>query len=260
MNKYFVILCLILFLSGLHAFPVTDGLLVHYNFNGTFEDDSGNDNHVTTNSGGTTINATSGMGGSGAAVFDGVDDRLYTNNMPFDASSGASTTASFWMNWAGKNSVMPIGFSTYDLWLTGGNFGFNSGGGDVTGISSSGLTNNWVYVTAVFYNGAPSPTTHKLYINGVKQNISLLQGSTSAHATTDYFYLGSWNHGGYLFQGSLDEVSLYNRALSDSEVTQLYNYYGEEDNFFATSNIPEPANLIIALIGLMFLLKHYRNN
>ena len=63
---------------------------------------------------------------------------------------------------------MPIGWNRHDLWPVNGYFGFNTANSDVFGISSAGLANRWVHVSAVFTNG--SVTSNKLYIDGVSLN------------------------------------------------------------------------------------------
>ena len=76
------------------------------------------------------------------------------SGLPVSTTAGAKTSVAFWMYWNGVNSVMPIGWAVHDLWFSGANFGFNSGGGDVYGISTTGLANTWRHVVAVFTNGS----------------------------------------------------------------------------------------------------------
>ena len=97
-----------------------------------------------------------------ALDFDGIDDCVAVNNVPVNTATGAQNTVAFWMYWDGTKDVMPFGWgSPYDLWFhsTANNFGFNTANADVLGILTDGLTNRWVHVTAIFYNGVPNPST-----------------------------------------------------------------------------------------------------
>ncbi|MDD2916815.1 MAG: LamG domain-containing protein, partial [Candidatus Gracilibacteria bacterium] len=79
--------------------------------------------------------------------------------------------------------------------------------------------NTWVYVTGVFdgYNAS-------IYINGARLGT---QGGVKPASGASYnLQIGRDPQGGWTdpeFSGTLDEVRIYNRALSDSEVQALYN-------------------------------------
>lgn len=239
MKKILFLKLLIVFYSTiLCAVPLENGLIAYYSFNSDFSDDFNAYDAVGYN--GATRASTGGFQNSGALLLDGSDDYLKVSNISFNTSTGGANTVSFWMKWYGGASQMPIGFYLQDLYLCAGYFGFNSANSDVTGISDSGMANQWVHVTAVFYNGAPSPSTHSLYINGVKQTIQKVMGSTPYYYTMpDYFYLGTWSHFGYYFGGQLDEVMLFNRALSDTEVSHIYT----------NTPIPEPSSLMLLALS-----------
>ncbi|MDF1527984.1 MAG: LamG domain-containing protein [Sedimenticola sp.] len=144
-------------------------------------------------------------------------------NLPVSVAPGAKTSVAFWMYWDGSNSVMPIGWYMHDLWLTGGYFGFNTGNGDVYGISSAGLANGWHHVTAVFTNG--SVTSNQLYIDGLIQTLTQRQSSptNSRAVVTSTLRIGGWQvNNSYRFSGRIDEVNVFNGAVSVGEVATLY--------------------------------------
>jgi len=143
--------------------------------------------------------------------------------LPVLTTVGAATSVSFWMYWDGTNGVMPLGWAIYDLWLNGGAFGFNTGAFDIYGISSTGLANGWHHVAAVFYNG--SVTGNQLYLDGTIQTLSQRLGtpSTSAAVVQSTLRIGGWtNNTGYRFSGRLDELKVFNGALTAAQVTSLY--------------------------------------
>lgn len=81
---------------------------------------------------------------------------------------------------------------------------------------------NWHYIiitsdyssnlVAIYKDGA-------LYISAGMHNRSLPTGNSSQNLAFGY----STGYSGYFYNGYLDEVGIWNRALSSTEVTQLYN-------------------------------------
>ncbi|WP_139491595.1 fibronectin type III domain-containing protein [Brevibacillus dissolubilis] len=168
--------------------------------------------------------------------FDGVDDTIALSNLPVNTATGGKNTVQFWMYWTGKAPVMPFGWAgSYDLEFTSGYFGFNTGNGDVFGIPSTNLKNQWVHVTAVFTNGLPD--TNELYINGVKQTIKRYVGtsSISRSASTTAFISGWGRSTGYKFAGSLADVRIWNVARTPEAIQADYNTVlnGDEQGLIA---------------------------
>ncbi|MDD0840759.1 carbohydrate-binding domain-containing protein [Curvibacter sp. HBC61] len=145
-------------------------------------------------------------------------------NLPVNVSPGAKTTVSFWMKWNGGDA-MPMGWYQYDLWFYSGSFGFNTGVSDVYGVSSSGFINTWRHVVAVFTNG--DVTQNTLYIDGVAQPLSQRHGAPqqASAVVSSTLRVGGWsvNNGWIKFPGSVDQVRIYDGALSPSQVMALYN-------------------------------------
>ncbi len=144
-------------------------------------------------------------------------------NLPVSTANGAQTSISFWMNWDGTNSVMPMGWNRHDLWLVSGHFGFNTGNGDVYGTSSTGLANGWHHVVAVFNNG--NITANEIYIDGVAQTLtqrrSTPRNNYAVVSTT--LRVGGWQvNNSYRFSGGIDEIRVLNGAVTAGEVTTLY--------------------------------------
>ncbi len=166
-----------------------------------------------------------------AFSFDGIDDYVDISMPQINTVDGAMNTVDFWMYWRGNDigpssdGRMPFGFAqTYDLYLYAGSFGFNTGASDIWGISSTGLANRWVHVTAVFTNG--DARNNKLYIDGVAQTLTQRLGTTGSKSVTQNARISGWAAGGprsYAFDGLVDEVDVYNRELTAAEVTSIYN-------------------------------------
>ena len=115
---------------------------------------------------------------------------------------------------------MPIGWTSYDLWFEGDRFGFNTAGGDIFGFTgaSAKLANNWHHIAAIFTNSGT--TQNSLFIDGVEQSLSTVRGSGHGNRTVgSNFRISGWmNNSSYKFNGLMDELRIYNRGLSASEV------------------------------------------
>jgi|GEM_PF-1541165 len=172
--------------------------------------------------GGADVNAL-GLRDTNAGFFDGSNDYVLLQNLNVNTSAGAKNTVSFWMKWNGVNTKMPFSWnSKYDLYFNSSCFGFNTYQANVFGISSTGLANTWVHVVAVFYNGVPDATNNSLYINGVKQNIYACVGSTTASKTVNSSARIGGGFDGYYIGANIEDFAIWNKELSQEEVTQIY--------------------------------------
>jgi len=145
------------------------------------------------------------------------------SGLPVSTTAGAQTSVAFWMYWTGTDGNIAIGWNKYDVGAGGGAFGFNTDNSDVYGISATGLANGWHHVVAVFTNG--SVTSNKLYIDGVAQTLSQrygtpILGNAVVQSTMTIGGYGSSTY--YRFAGRLDEVRVYNGAVTASDVATLY--------------------------------------
>jgi hypothetical protein len=140
----------------------------------------------------------------------------------------SAITVSAWLYPTAYQFAIPVGRdnithndSVYAFkWRDSGNQPFwrvrdnSSNNHDVT-LSSIPSFNQWFH-TAMTYDG----TTMKVYLNGA------LNGSTQFSGTieqsTQSLRLGQ-GIGNEYFPGKIDDVRIYNRALSATEVKQLYN-------------------------------------
>lgn len=155
--------------------------------------------------------------------LNGGTDQLSTTQIVTSAKTGDQVTVSFEMNWNGQGGVMPVAFYCYDLYLYHGMLGFNTGNADMYGIAdASFLIGSTHTITAVFTQG--NVHFNKLYIDGVEQTLTQLLGtpSNSMADITKELNLGQWDiNGGYGFQGTIDNVQLHNRALTQDEVNSI---------------------------------------
>ncbi len=109
----------------------------------------------------------------------------------------------------------------------------------------------WNFITVTFDTGLVN-----LYYNGnlIKTDTSIVKYTSLNEYNTDDIYIGSlWNgNPSYRFKGGLDEIRIYNRPLSTSEVNDLYNQVTSVENdtgkdkllteFDLFQNYPNPFN------------------
>jgi flagellin-like protein len=163
----------------------------------------------------------------GAVKFNGANgDTVVIDNVPVNLTSGARNTVEFWMYWNGGNWQMPFGWNVnYDLYLADNAFGFNTGEANIEGFSgTSFLSNSWHHVVAIFYNGVPSAPNVELWVDGNKMTVTHQYGNgPSSRSVTQKVFISGWGPtSGYKFNGIIDEVRIYNRALTPEEI---WNHY-----------------------------------
>lgn len=149
-----------------------------------------------------------------------------------NTTNGQQVTVAFWMNWngnGGTSSGWAVAFAfSSGLSITfnnNGHFGFCTENEDLYGLSSAGIpTNTWVHVAAVIKNG--SLTSNKIYINGVSQSLSQLDGTPTAanEKAATSGYIGNLDGTDvFNFQGLIDDVAVFNGALTAAQISTIYN-------------------------------------
>ena len=217
---------------------VTDGVVLcldaanskSYPGSGTSWNDLSRNNNTGTLTNGPTY--TSSFGGS--IVFDGTND--YVSKSSWDNPPTNTLTIGCWVKFSDNvNDRYILSFGKDIGGATGGlalfAYGFDVVGdvlifefGSGVGRVSSGIVpslNIWYYLTVI-----ADTTSTKFYLNGELKNTSS-QGS-GAIASLPTLSIGSYVNGGgtpgtYFHSGNIAQVSIYNRALSTSEILQNYN-------------------------------------
>ena len=189
----------------------------------TWYDLSGNGNSITlTNGPAFTI------GSGGNLIFDGTNDYadFYAPNLT------STTTVEMWCNiGSGYSNKMFFGWGAYDVSCGGANLGYNTGNGDLYGISAAtvsslGLVGNWKqYIFEMRSDVAY--TNNKIYVDTVAQSLSQQLGSEySANRTFNggYGRIALWRAStGYEMPMNCAIFKVYNRALTTSEIIQNFN-------------------------------------
>jgi hypothetical protein len=187
-------------------------------------DSSGNGNHgVAVNGATTTSTSKYAMAGE----FDGTDDYVNCGNNDVLNPGTDDFSVGMWVKVPEKSSgnygILTKSFSTaYGIFYTSSNdeLGlYAQSGADHNGINISSYYDTWVYVVWVVDN---DNNIQKSYLNGVFDNqTNHVVGDITSSSNLN---IGRYASGSGYFTGILDEVRIYNRALSAREVTQLYEY------------------------------------
>jgi hypothetical protein len=235
--------------------PITAGLIAAYEFSGNADDVSGNGNDGVVN--GPTLTADR-FGNVGSAYeFDGVDDVIA---MPTPILGYAEFTSSFWLeidpSSSQDQSALQMGLG-HILFLPSaevlrlGIFADRNGGASSPSSSSiryfydtsiAGFQNSWIHVAF----SVSANNTGRVFLNGTE--VLGVPRITDPGLTGEYdltriglSYDSRFNFEQYWFSGSIDDVYIYDRALSPTEVSTLY------------SAVPEPSTALLLSLGLVGL-------
>jgi hypothetical protein len=87
-------------------------------------------------------------------------------------------------------------------------------------VGASLETTSWSHVAFVFDGALPAERRVRLYING-ELDLAAGQTETTIADSTAPVIIGDLPNGGSVFEGLIDEVAVWNRALSDAEVARV---------------------------------------
>ena len=216
-------------------------------------DSSGNGNTATQLNG---VARTPGASGGGL-TFDGVDDYLSVPNSPSLDISGTGLTLrmSIKPQATGADSTvlskswgttMTSPYYQYGLELAGGtvpNLMIGTPGGVLAGSMESPLATNQWSDLAISFDGSRV----QFYVNGSLVKDLLLLGSITARGTS--LRLGADATPSQYFNGSLDEVRIYNRALTEAELASGNHFQNE----VLTVGLNQPTTLVFLPGGAMLV-------
>jgi len=222
----------------------TKGLVAHYEFEGNANDSSGKGNNGTEHGGVTYIDGVIGKAGH----FDGVDDYI---QIPALETNFDEITISTWIyfkspkswgriidlsngneenNIEEANNILFAEDATtsnlcFEVYSNNSSFSWETQKVEVANGISFG---EWKHYTSVASkkNGKMEVS---IYINGEKQATIDRNGDTNSITNVpdkikrefNYIAKSAWSRDEY-FNGSIDDLRIYNRALSESEVKGIY--------------------------------------
>jgi hypothetical protein len=231
MKKLLLTLLLLLPFGGFSQ-DLASGLVACYPFTGNADDGSGNGNHGTVN--GAVLTTDRFGNGNSAYGFDGANDYIA---IPVDKLTNPVYTFSFWA----KPASIPASPDSYAILSIGGpgadqgillsnNYVGGSTGWAMVSYHTDGTlvpsnsvgalpdVNTWYHIVQTRSANAAS-----LYVNGVLIGTRPTNGKTAGYKPSGPgATIGSRSNLIQFFHGEIDDLRLYNRALSAEEVQALY--------------------------------------
>jgi hypothetical protein len=228
---------------------LSDGLVAYYPFNGNANDESGNGNHGISKGGLVYVNGVSGQAGK----FDGTN--TYVDIGDKVDAMGNSITVSAWVKTNNYNQYAKIvnkgqtnagtpknsGYSLrfvppdytqsgeYELW-----FGFYDDN-DVSAYASlpvSKLPIGQFFLVTGVLNRQGSNSILELYVNGKlvsNDTAKFTSSNTNIPLAIGALHRASFGSTSEIFDGLIDEIRIYNRAISAEEIQQLYQMDNQPD-------------------------------
>lgn len=213
---------LMMFTYVAKAQDFTTGLVAHYELENATQVTDAAGSHDGTNYGATI---TSGKIGN-AFNFDGSDYVQIDNHS--DITNYSEFTLAAWIYPTSVGSIQDIiakvtSGRDFVMQLTSTakiNAHFYDGGYTHCYSTSSVQTDNWIHVLCTWKNNQ-----WKIYYNGILESTCDYAGYDPPWISSNLF-IGAISSTSERFIGKIDEVRIYNRALSVTDVTALYNYDG----------------------------------
>jgi sugar lactone lactonase YvrE len=212
MRKLFLKVLIVfgLFVQSLVA-DTTTGLVAYYNFDSNITDLIGN---TTSTSSGITY-STGHIGQ--AANFNGTNSWIHTS---VTIGANSSYTKSFWFNaTSGNGNLVSSAHPGHPVWFSSNGVLSAGNGSNINIVSKEVNLSQWHH-GVVSYDSETD--LMKLYIDGI-----LVSSATDTIGpSASNIVIGAFKQSTYetLFTGLMDEVRIYSRALSATDVTALYNY------------------------------------
>lgn len=241
---------------------VTSGLVVDYSFNsGTASDGMGVSNGTVT---GASLTSDRFNNTSKAYQFNG-SSNINCGKPGAVNSLTSALSVSAWFKRASFSSQLEVITAKWAFAPVSEHFFLATQNNKIVwaspGPGNQGTTdtsklqaNTWIHVV---YTWAASGAV-RIYINGTLSSSVQLSSHTVSITSPVNMMIGAQDAGTRLFNGSIDDVRIYNRVLSDSEAQSLFNEpnpatVGLKENMSGVRNFkvfPNPAqNEIVLLSG-----------
>ena len=214
---------------------IEDGLIGYYPFNGNADDESGNNNHGIVN--GPILTYDRFENPNSAYNFDGINDYINVgSNFNFDFNSQFTICA--WIKTTQAIGIRVIFSKTENSSNTNNTLFFavhynfpritirENVGNEINAVSPILVAYDVWYFVATTYNGLNNGEGLKIYVDGTLKNSGIRKGNPVTMVTSDPASIGSdaiGSHSRNFFEGIIDDVRIYNRALKDIEIEYLYN-------------------------------------
>ena len=204
---------------------------LRFDFNGNFNEKNGINNLVQNG----TVTFTTDRKGGNTAVQFGSGYLQTVNNLP--ASNVWSI--SFWIKttqttlegylfsltndyYSDNAFVAEINYQTANRLLCG----ITSSPNNFKTLNTTLNDNTWRHIVLVFDRSQSGNNEIKVYINSVLQTLSIFNGNNGDHTgnfVSNKLYIGATASNLYKYGGIMDDIEIYNRHLTQTEIINLFN-------------------------------------
>jgi hypothetical protein len=254
----------------------TAGLIGSWPFTGNANDESPNNNNGVVS--GATLTTDRFGTPDRAYNFDGVNDQILIPASPELYRYNTSFTISAWV----RRTDLPQGFtqpiftnrnptSGSEFYIDGalngyeGNVGYASYNGSVYGLGHStgpiAINNGYQNISIAYVHNGSNNNIVKFYVNGSLNNV--VSGLVNITLSTEDTYIGWSPHftqANRHFKGDIDDIFLYDRELSASEIQVLYNSSTtetKEEKITKLHVYPNPASNLLYIDGVTEEIMYY---
>ena len=262
----FLLFTVIVFIFTSYAFSQvpnyvpTNGLVGYWPFNGNANDESGNGNNGTNN--GATLTTDRNGNVNSAYSFDGLSNFI---EIPSSSSLQVNSayTISSWVfmdyqnyHFIDQHSIISKindgdWYGGYELRINGlsniNNVGAFATTGNIGGVNidigtPNVVTGQWYFVTVTY-----DSSVLKIYLNNIEVGNTLISGDLqTSNNKLRFGRRGEGNSYNCWYKGKMDDIGIWNRALTQQEITNLY-----------TSTVPVPVSCLPAYVPTSGLVGYW---
>jgi hypothetical protein len=240
MKKITTILTLLVFtiiFSQIPSYVPTNGLVGYWHFNGNANDESGNGNNGTIN--GATLTTDRFGNSNNAYSFDGLSNFIeIPSSSSLQVKSAYTISTWVFMDYQNYQSIDQHSiiskiadgdwYGGYELRINNlsnsNNVGAFSTAGNIGGVNigigtPNVVTAQWYFVTVTY-----DSSVLKIYLNNIEVGNTLISGNLqTSNNRLRFGRRGEGNSYNCWYKGKIDDIGIWNRALTQQEITGLYN-------------------------------------
>jgi len=251
MKKFLLFILSLYAMNFIHAQDIESDLVAHFQFCGDLSDESGNNNQGEFVGDGTLTFGEDHFGNSNSALLlNGINQYINVPSSESLDSPVEEVTVALWFNYtsAFNGWIVPL-TKTNSLIVADRQYGFGINDGTGMTYMNTYYVGSYSYEPNTWYHGAITYTEneYRFYINGeliqsgvpedpIVQNNQPLEIGRDVPSATEYY------------NGMIDEIRIYSRALTENEINMVMNADGCNSNSISenqwTGNVdiyPNPA-------------------